>query len=330
MELRSGFQDVYTDLQGLNRLRLAARAQDPEAVGEVARQFEGLFVQMMLKEMRNTGFDEALFGSHQMRMYQEMYDQQIALEVTRGKGIGLAAVIERQISRQLGLQGDSASAAPVSPLRQLYEERPFGVPAGRNPAPPGKGQAMEPVRRAVETVREAVETRELPDRFGSPAQFVEALMPLAESAGRRLGVDPRLLLAQAALETGWGEHLIRDPDGSNSHNLFGIKAGADWEGERVRVASLEHLGGRARKQVSEFRAYSSYADSFADYVAFLQSRPWYREALAGAADPARFIRELQRAGYATDPNYADKVLTLYSQPELRAARLRLAATEPPR
>ncbi len=327
MELRSGFQDVYTDLQGLNRLRLAARAEDPEAVGEVARQFEGLFVQMMLREMRKTGFDDALFGSHQMRMYQEMYDQQIALEITRGRGIGLAAVIERQLSQQLGLQGGSEPVAPVSPVRQLFEQRPFGVPAGRNPRPAGRGEAAEPLRRAVERVGEAVESPELPDRFASPRRFVETLMPLAESAGRRLGVDPRLLLAQAALETGWGGHLIRDAGGANAYNLFGIKAGRDWQGARVRVASLEYLDGEARREVSEFRAYGSYAESFDDYVRFLQSRPWYREALAGAADPARFIRALQQAGYATDPAYADKVLALYHQPELRSARLQLAAGE---
>ncbi|RME35347.1 MAG: flagellar assembly peptidoglycan hydrolase FlgJ [Gammaproteobacteria bacterium] len=312
MEPVSGFQDVYTDLQGLSRLRLAARAEDPEAVGEVARQFEGLFVQMMLREMRKGGIGDSLFGSHQMQMYQEMYDQQIALEVTRNGGIGLAAVIERQLSQQSGFGSSHSPEKGVQRAVPLPATRAFGVPAGRNPAP------LHAVPERPQVAPGGTATWEpLPDRFSSPEQFVDALLPLAEAAGRRLGVEPRLLLAQAALETGWGSRLIRDAAGGNSHNLFGIKAGADWDGRRVGVASLEYRDGRPQREVSEFRAYGSYAESFADYVGFVRTRPWYREALAGAADPATYIRALQAAGYATDPAYADKVLALYGHPSIR-------------
>jgi len=143
-------------------------------------------------------------------------------------------------------------------------------------------------------------------RFGSPEEFIATMMPMAEKAARRLGVEPRYLVAQAALETGWGKSMIRQKDGSNSHNLFGIKA-TNWSGEPAMARTTEYLNGRAVKQVEGFRAYASFEQSFDDFVSLLQNSDRYQSAVNAGGDSERFVRELQKAGYATDPQYARKV-----------------------
>jgi flagellar protein FlgJ len=143
--------------------------------------------------------------------------------------------------------------------------------------------------------------------FSSPQEFVAAMLPMAEKAAEKIGVEARYLVAQAALETGWGKSIIRQQDGSSSHNLFGIKTHNSWDGESARVQTTEYQGGKAVKEAASFRAYDSYAQSFEDYVSFLQSNGRYQDALSATDNPERFVRELQQAGYATDPQYARKV-----------------------
>jgi flagellar protein FlgJ len=149
--------------------------------------------------------------------------------------------------------------------------------------------------------------------FASAADFVATMLPLAEEAAQKIGVDARYLVAQAALETGWGKSIIRQSDGSSSHNLFGIKAHGGWEGDSARVLTTEYKGGEAVKESASFRAYDSYQQSFNDYVSFLQGNGRYQEALAAADNPERFVRELQEAGYATDPQYARKIAQIARQ-----------------
>ena len=143
--------------------------------------------------------------------------------------------------------------------------------------------------------------------FSSPQEFVATMLPMAEAAAEKIGVDPRYLVAQAALETGWGKSIIRTRDGESSHNLFGIKSHGSWEGESARVLTTEYKGGKAIKEAASFRAYDSYAQSFDDYVSFLQNNGRYEKALNVTENPERFVKELQQAGYATDPNYARKI-----------------------
>lgn len=143
--------------------------------------------------------------------------------------------------------------------------------------------------------------------FSSPQEFVATMLPMAEAAAEKIGVDPRYLVAQAALETGWGKSIIRTRDGDSSHNLFGIKSHGSWEGESARVLTTEYKGGKAVKEAASFRAYDSYAQSFDDYVSFLQNNGRYEKALNVTENPERFVKELQQAGYATDPNYARKI-----------------------
>ncbi|WGL63732.1 flagellar assembly peptidoglycan hydrolase FlgJ [Pseudomonas sp. CW003PS] len=143
--------------------------------------------------------------------------------------------------------------------------------------------------------------------FSSPQEFVATMLPMAQAAAEKIGVHPRYLVAQAALETGWGKSIIRTRDGNSSHNLFGIKSHGSWEGESARVLTTEYKGGKAVKEAASFRAYDSYAQSFDDYVSFLQSNGRYETALSSTENPERFVKELQQAGYATDPNYARKI-----------------------
>jgi flagellar protein FlgJ len=286
--------DVYTDFQGLAALRREAGQQSPEALEKVAQQFEALFTQMMLKSMRDAGgMEGGLFDNNQTRLYQDMYDKQLSLQLSEGgNGMGLAKVLVRQLRSALPQPApDGDSAAP----RGGYEVPERGMQTFALQVPPlsaaDRGEALAAPSPA----------------FASPREFVAGLWPHAEKAAGKLGVDPRALLAQAALETGWGKAVIRRPDGSSSHNLFNIKADHRWGGEQVGKVTLEFRDGVAQKEQASFRAYGSYAQSFDDYCDFLKRHPRYREALEAGADSHLFAERLQEAGYATDPAYASKI-----------------------
>ncbi len=285
----------YTDLASLEPIRAAARRDDPEALKAVARQFEGLFLQMMLKSMREASFGDPLLESNGMNTYQDLYDKQLSVKLSAQGTLGLAEVLIQQMQSQFGAllpDGQERKPATDKPVETtyLFERRaPLAAQAG--------GETPS----ALATDHAA---------FKSPGDFIQTLMPEARKVAAELGVEPKLLLAQAALETGWGQALIRHADGRNSFNLFGIKADAGWQGPRVEVMSQEFISGRPYQVKSAFRAYSSYADSFKDYVQFLRGGRRYSEALKGAADGEAYMRGLQAAGYATDPHYADKVIAI--------------------
>jgi len=289
--------DVYTDIQGLSKLRAQARDNSEETLREVAGQFEALFIQMMLKSMRDANLGEGLLDSQHSRTYQSMYDKQIAIDLSKQQGLGLADMMVRQLSRSAGFEsGDSAAAAPTGSSH------------------PGLLKPAQGVATPREKVNAAPDWK--PD---SPETFVRELWPHAQRTARDLGTRPELLLAQAALETGWGQHMIRGTDGSNSFNLFGIKADARWQGERALTETIEFEDGVMRKQHATFRAYASPADSFADYADFLKTNPRYREALNRAADAPSFARALAEAGYATDPDYSGKINRIMGSERLRDA-----------
>ena len=328
---------VYTDLQGLAQLRQRARAEggehSPETLRQVAGQFEALFVQQMLKTMRESTLNEGLMDSDQSKFYQGMFDQQIALEMTRGKGLGLADMLVRQL-------GGSSPTDAEQRIREPAD--PFLGPAAplRRPQPANYAQHMGPPAPVSErgTAAAAVVDMPLPDvelaewRPQDREQFVADLWPHAEQAAQQLGVDPRVLLAQAALETGWGQHIMQRRDGRSSHNLFGIKADGRWDGAQVSHRTVEFRHGVLQREQAAFRAYPTPAHSLADYADFIRGNPRYADAL-GSADPRRYATELQRAGYATDPAYARKIMNIYNSDEFQYAvalaqsRQRLAATE---
>lgn len=293
---------VYTDFQGLSALKLDARKESPEALRAAAKQFEALFLQMMLKSMREASEGDPLFDGDHSDLYRDMYDKQLSLEMSE-RGVGLADQLVRQLQQQAGEQ--------VAPMQLVSPVRPT-LPSAPN------------VATAADSVRvPAVDADKI---SASPKDFVAQLMPLAEKAAARIGVAPEALLAQAALETGWGKSVIRRHDGGSSHNLFNIKADGRWDGERVGKNTLEYRNGVAAKEQAQFRAYGSFAESFDDYVNFLQANPRYDEALRQTDNPKAFARALQDAGYATDPAYASKIEQILDRDTIREVALNLKNT----
>ena len=290
--------DVYLDFQGLGDLKARARLDQDAGLAEVSRQFESLLMHLMLKSMRQANLGEGLLDNDQSLFYRDMFDHQLALHMAESGGLGLAEMIERQLG------GNQAAGEKAKESLEDYRGQVVEIAARQAVAV--RTERPEPTPQAAAAApREASEN--LDPAHWSAEDFVQRLWPWARSAAAELGLAPQALLAQAALETGWGRHLIRMADGSPSYNLFGIKAGPGWEGNRVAVDTLEYEQGVVSRKRASFRAYDSFEDSFRDYVAFLKTNPRYREALASTADSRDFFSALQRAGYATDPRYAEKI-----------------------
>lgn len=309
--------DVYTDFQGFTAMRREAQQPSPEAVKQVAKQFESLFVGMMLKSMRDTLPEGGLFNSQTERMYRDMFDKQLSLNIANGPGIGLAAVIERQLSQQ-------TAGMPASPQPSILDgEQQNGTSAA---AP--SGAQIAPCKSCAPEGAPAKDTQQKP--WQSADEFVDNVWPYAVRAGKELGVAPEVLVAQSALETGWGQHMRGMADGSPSYSLFGIKADSRWQGDRVNVSTLEFSEGAMRRERAQFRAYGSVAEAFDDYVDFIQSNPRYQEALAKSYDPQAWASELQQAGYATDPDYAGKIerVRQSSAVQMKLSELKLATKQP--
>lgn len=292
-----GLADTYTDFHGVAQLKQQARTDPKAAARETSRQFESMFVQMALKSMRQATPRADLVDSRHSDSYRDMYDQQLAVELGKRGQLGLADMIAGQLEggRQpaRGLTGKTLDDYRGHPLyRPLKPKEPLSNPRGT----------------AATDAAEAVVAA--PRRFESRRHFVDTLWPHVQDAAAELGVDPKLLLAQAALETGWGKSLAQK-NGEPNLNLFGIKADRQWSGARTSAGTLEFVDGLPVRQRAAFRAYSSFGESFRDYVDFIKSNPRYARALDHAQNPHRFIAELQKAGYATDPQYARKVLSIY-------------------
>ncbi|SMY14893.1 flagellar assembly peptidoglycan hydrolase FlgJ [Photobacterium aquimaris] len=312
------------DLSNLDRLRAGINNDKQGSLREAATQFESIFTQMLFKSMReaNSAFESDLMSSNNGKFYQQMHDEQLSSQLSTTGSLGLADMIVKQLG---GEQQDLSQHQPTTELRPQQQPQPFTIrpinadapalatatattsplaaPAPLTPAPvPAKSSATN----AVEAVPAAVAK---PTSFASAAEFVDQMKPYAQQAARALGTDPALLIAQAALETGWGKKVINNALGS-SNNLFNIKADPRWQGQKVATKTLEFHDGIAVQEQAAFRAYDSYQHSFDDFVNFLQHNPRYSKALTHSTQPQQFIREIHQAGYATDPNYSNKVLAV--------------------
>lgn len=295
MQADSRLASIYTDMAGIGNLRREAGHQTDEAKKEVARQFEGLYLQMMLKSMRDATPTEGMFGGQQMETYQQMHDQQLALNLSQTGAIGIADLVYRQlggtdpdgISQKPG--SSAISGADISMARQLWSGHSSSSTSSRQSLP-----------------------------WDSPEGFVRHLQPAANTAAQKLGTTPEAIIAIAALETGWGSHVAQQTDGRSSNNLFGIKADRSWKSSRVYASTLEYESGAMHRRQEPFRSYHSPAESVADFARFIQENPRYGKALENAADPKAFIRELHKAGYATDPNYSQKVNSVMEQLQVKA------------
>ncbi len=287
------------DIQGLASLRSHARGAPGAAISEVAGQFESLFVQMMLKSMRDATVDGGLFDSSQLDTYQQMFDQQISLELSQQGGIGLAEILVAQLGGGAQAEPVIDEVGSVQPLVSL--ERP---PLRAQRDVPG---LIPPAAERQSVVRAVSATRQ--DGLAtSPEEFIQAVWDDAVVAAGELGLDPAVLVAQSALETGWGKKVIQAADGSSSFNLFGIKVGNGWRGDSSIVNTMEFRDGLAALEKAAFRVYDSLSSAFKDYVSFLKNNPRYQGALEKVSDSKAFLTELQQAGYATDPKYAEKIL----------------------
>ncbi len=298
------------DPNTLGGLRRLSKENSPAAAKEAARQFEALFVQQMLKSMRDATPKGGLFDNDETRMYQSLLDQQLAMQLsTRAGGIGLAKVIERQMNA-----GKSSGTPPDGPV-PLDTAIRRGFDAAVSPTASGTAKSAAAAGAAPATAVPALPN--MPAGAG-PRAFVERVWPEAVEASRATGIPARFLVAQAALETGWGKYELKNADGSPSHNLFNIKAGRRWSGDTVSTSTTEFVNGSASRESARFRAYGSYAESFRDYARLIVDNPRYA-AVVGQNDATAFARGLQSAGYATDPLYADKLARIINGNTLRVA-----------
>jgi peptidoglycan hydrolase FlgJ len=281
----SATADTYTNFSGLQALKRAAAKNDPTAIHKVAQQFESMFTRMMLKSMRDTVGTDPLFGSDAEKTYQGMYDDQLAIQLSKGRGLGLADMLVRQLQR-LGAAGAAAAA---------------GSSSLKNGSPPG---ALGGPGAASPTAKPALPAASAATQQG----FIKGLWPQAQQAGEQLGVDPTNLIAQAALETNWGRSMPHDGSGHSSNNLFGVKATGPWNGASVEAMTTEVTAdGSPTSALAPFRSYADATQSFQDYVSTLRNNPRYAAALNTGSNAQAFAAGLQRGGYATDPDYARKV-----------------------
>ncbi len=320
-------QNAYHDFQGLRDLKKGAVGDDPEALKEVARQFEALFIQMILKSAREAdeaiGGEETLLKSKEMSFFQGMLDEQFSVAMTQsngGQGLGLADVLVSQLSKT---PKEPAVDVTQDAMQKINSRRLRFSQATLEAKPQN---VRPPLAAASENVgRQPLEIAGLPvssDKrayFASPEEFVKHIYPLAEKAASRIGVDPKLVVAQTALETGWGKFMIPREDGTSSFNLFNIKADQRWKGDSAEVQTLEFRNGQPKQERWPFRAYESLEQSMNDYVDFLSSNARYQPALEKVADSQAFAKGLQQAGYATDPRYARKVIDIMDGSRLNQA-----------
>jgi len=263
---------TYTDLNGLAALK--ADPTSPQAISAVAGQVEALFLQMMLKSMRDASMGDELDGN-EMGVYQDMFDKQVALTISQHQDLGIGAILKRQLT------GKTAPAAPKT----------------------ASGGVSAPPQVLAKT----------------PAEFVDQVMPAIRRAATALGLNPLGLLAQAALETGWGQRMARNADGSPSLNMFGIKAGDGWTGARATADTVEFSNGVAAQRRTAFRAYGSIEESVSDFANVLKKSPRYRDAIAAGGDVHAYIDRIGKSGYATDPEYATKLNQILNSGVLQAA-----------
>jgi flagellar protein FlgJ len=315
------------DLAGLSDLRRRAQHDEAGALAEAAVQFEALFIGMMLESARSASLGSGIFDSPETEQYLELMDRQVALDLAKRGGFGFGKLLIQQLGERDAVPPTrpGASAIPAPPPAahasgRLHRAAPAAPPPRSEGAefPAGLPASLAALGGAKRAEEPAPPT---------PDEFVRAILPEAEAAAAALGIEPRLLLAQAALETGWGRAVPRNgPESAN--NLFGIKAGGSWSGPAVEHWTLEHEDGVTAPRLERFRAYGSAAESFADYVDLISTARRYADALAKADDPEAYARALTEAGYATDPAYADKWLAIYHGERLERALSGIAPAAP--
>lgn len=300
------------DTNALGDLKRGAKSGSSDALKGAATQFESMFINMMMKSMRDATPKDGPMDSQETRTFTTMLDQQMSQKLAK-RGIGLADVLVRQLGAQE--QGKAAMAQ--------MDKQALSIGADATSGATGSSQALRDASRmlrssdTMSTDRPATSaasgitgSARGTNNENKPAHvraFQEKLADAAEEAEQATGVPAKFMLGQAALETGWGKRMIRNADGTSSNNLFGIKAGADWKGKVATAVTTEYVNGHPHRKVEKFRAYDSHADAFKDYARMIGNNPRYEKVLQHGGDASTFAHGLQRAGYATDPQYAAKL-----------------------
>ena len=305
-------QRFALDVQGFAKLSAQAKASPQAGMKMAAQQFDAVFTQMMLKSMRDATPQDGPFDSHDSATFTSMMDQQLSQQLSQ-KGIGVADAMLKQLMRNQGMQvsggadgmanalgggsgGDEGQTAALNALAKAY-----GNAQANGQLAMGKGYSAN-----------SALTPPLKGDHSSPKvdAFVDKLAEPAQAASAATGIPARFIIGQAALESGWGKSEIRKADGSTSHNVFGIKATRDWTGKTVSTVTTEYVNGKPQRTVEKFRAYDSYQEAMTDYASLLKGNPRYAQVINSAHDVNGFANGMQRAGYATDPHYAKKLMSI--------------------
>jgi len=306
------------DVQGFDAMRAQANANPQQGLKAAAKQFDSVFTQMMLKSMRDATPSDSPFDSNDSKTFTSMLDQQLSQNMG-AKGIGVADMMLKQLMRNAGAgasagaggQADGAGAggdssanagnmAAMNAMAKAYANAAGSSTASSKASLGGNGysadSALTPPARGVGTDKVAA--------------FVDRLAAPAQAASSATGIPARFIIGQAALESGWGKREIKNTDGSSSHNVFGIKATSDWSGKTASAVTTEYVNGKPQKVVEKFRSYDSYEDALTDYASVLKSNPRYAPVVEASRDAAGFAHGMQKAGYATDPQYAKKLISI--------------------
>ncbi|MBL0727571.1 flagellar assembly peptidoglycan hydrolase FlgJ [Piscinibacter sp. HJYY11] len=280
------------DPRGVANLRHTANSDPKAAIREAAKQFEGIFMQQLMKSMRDAQVSSGMLDNSGTKLGTEMLDQQFATQMTGLRG-GLSDVIAKQLERQLGdpLANIAADAAKASVERS-------------NLAREGAKSDARDIGKETPATSASLSGLQGKDR---QMGFLRLHGDAAKAAEAATGIPANFMVAQAAHESGWGRHEIKHRDGSTSFNVFGIKAGANWKGPVAEVTTTEYINGQPHKVRAKFRAYSSYEEAFTDYARLMKNNPRYSKVVENSASAQGFAQGLQKAGYATDPAYADKL-----------------------
>lgn len=317
-------QRFALDVQGFDAMRAQAGTSPQQALKSTAKQFDAVFMQMMLKSMREATPQDGILDSNDSKQYQSMLDQQLSQQLS-SKGVGVANALITQLSRNAGvdLGAGGAGGAGTIPGGQA-----IGGMLGGGASNPGDAAMMNALARAYANAHAngalaagkgySAQSALTPPLRGSGASrkvdaFVNKMAAPAQAASAATGIPARFIVGQAALESGWGKGEIKNADGSPSHNVFGIKATSDWTGKTVSAVTTEYVHGKAQRVVQKFRAYDSYADAMTDYANMLRDNPRYASVLSTSHDAASFAHGMQKAGYATDPHYAKKLISIMQQ-----------------
>jgi len=324
MPIPGSEQHLYVDS---NRLTELKTKNDKASLEKVAQEIEALFIQMATAEARKAGksMESGLFSSNETSIFQDMFDKQMSLDLSKKSNLGLAKMIVKQMGKRVEDNSEKSmlidNKQPVSTLNSTPNPKPntTQILPEPNSGHLSKGPlSLEPHHDPLEALINKIQNQK---NYAFNAQnlnhnqekFISELWPDAVPAALDLGVDPNVLMAQAVLETGWGKELQDTHTLQPSHNLFGIKADKNWQGDKITAITAEYANGQKKKQIAQFRAYENNQASLTDHGNFLKNNPRYAQVLDKAQSPQEFFKGLQAAGYATDPLYAEKLMKIYKQ-----------------